>query len=607
MADVTNQAPTPPARAIEQHGVIGDRSTIALVATCGTITFLCWPRFDSPTVFASLLDEERGGRFAIEPELDGARTMQCYVPDTNVLVTRFLADEGSVEITDAMVPTHGKDGGLSQLIRRVCATRGRVRLRMRCAPRFDYAREPGHARGVERGVLFETSVLRLRLTGTVPITLDADGAAAVFTLDAGETADFVLDAGEKPPLTDRDVTAALAHTLGFWRDWAKHSRYRGRWRETVTRSALMLKLLTSREHGSIIAAATFGLPEQPGGGRNWDYRAVWIRDASFTVYAFMRLGFRHEATDFMAWIGDRANEAKEGRMRIMYGVDGHGRFEEQTLDHLSGYRDSRPVRIGNEAYEQTQLDIYGELLDSIYLSNKYGDAISHEGWTHVRTIIEYVCEHWREPDAGIWEMRDEPREYLHSRLMCWVAVDRALRLADKRSLTAPFEHWRAVRNEIHDDIWAQFWDAERGHFIQAKGRPVVDASLLMMPLVRFVAATDPRWLSTLAAIERDLTDDGFVYRYREGDGLDGGEGAFTACSFWFIECLARAGRIEEAHVHFERVLGYANHVGLFSEQLGRKGEHLGNFPQALTHLALISAAYYLDRELEGGPPTQWRP
>ncbi len=607
MADVTNRAARPAVRAIEQHAVIGDRSTLALVATCGTITFLCWPRFDSPTVFASLLDEENGGRFSIEPDLADARMMQCYVPDTNVLVTRFLSDEASAEITDAMVPTHGHEGGSSQLIRRVSVTRGAVRVRMRCTPRFDYARDPGHARGIERGVLFETAVLRLRLTGTVPITLDDDGASADVMLGPGETADFVLDAGEKPPLTDREVSDALEATLAFWREWSGRSRYRGRWREIVGRSALLLKLLTSREHGSIVAAGTFGLPEQTGGARNWDYRAVWIRDASFTVYAFMRLGYRREASDFMNWISDRATEAKGGRMRIMYGVDGHGRLEEQQLDHLAGYLGSRPIRIGNEAYEQTQLDIYGELLDSIYLNNKYGDAISHDGWNHVRTLIEFVCERWRDPDAGIWEFRGEKREYLHSRLMCWVAVDRALRLADKRSLTAPFERWRAVRNEIHDDIWQGFWDDERGHFIQAKGQPVVDASLLMMPLVRFVSATDPRWLATLAAIERDLTDDGLVYRYHGADGLDGGEGAFTACSFWFVECLARAGRLHEAHVHFERVLGYANHVGLFSEQLGRKGEHLGNFPQALTHLALISAAYFLDRELEGGEPAQWRP
>ena len=597
----------PPRRAIEQHGVIGDRSTIALVATDGAITFLCWPRFDSPTVFASLLDDECGGSFELNPLFAEARTLQYYLPDSNVLVTRWLSTEGSVELTDTMVPEHGPDGGRSQLIRRIVVTRGAARIRLRCAPRFDYARERGHARLIEGGAIFETAVTRLRLQASVPLTVDEEAASATFDLEAGATADFVLDSGDNPPLGDREVGVAIRDALAFWRDWVRGSTYRGRWRETVIRSALLLKLLTSREHGSIIAAATFGLPEQPGGVRYWDYRAVWIRDASFTVYAFMRLGYRREAADFMRWIGDRAHDAHGGRMRIMYGVDGHGRFEEETLRHFRGYRESCPIRIGNEAYEQTQLDVYGELLDSIYLNNKYGDAISHEGWGHVCALVEYVCEHWREADAGIWEMRDEPREYLHSRVMCWVAVDRALRLADKRSLSAPFARWQGVRNDIHNDVWENFWDAERGHFVQAKGRTDVDAALLMMPLVRFVSATDPCWLSTLDAIARDLTDDGLVFRYRASDGLEGREGAFTACSFWYVECLARAGRLDDAHLVFEKVLSYANHVGLFSEQLGATGEHLGNFPQALTHLALISAAFYLDRALEGGEPPHWRP
>ncbi len=596
-----------PVRRIEHHGVIGDRATIALVATDGTIDFLCWPRFDSPTIFAGLLDEARGGGFAIAPILPDARALQRYLPDTNVLSTRWLSPEGSAGLTDAMVPSNGSEGGLSRLIRRVTVTRGTVRLRLRCAPRFDYAREQAHARLVDGGVMFETAAMRLRLSGSVPLSIEAGDAIAEFELAAGQSADFVLDGGDYPPLAPRDVTLCLDHTLAFWQDWARHSTYRGRWREVVNRSALVLKLLTSREHGSIIAAATFGLPEHPGGGRNWDYRAVWLRDASFTVYAFMRLGYRAEARAFMNWVSDRANEAEGGRLRIMYGVDGDGKLAEKTLDHLRGYRDSRPVRIGNEAYEQSQLDIYGELLDSMYLNNKYGDAISHEGWNHVRLVVEHVCQHWRDADAGIWEMRDEPREFLHSRVMCWVAVDRALRLADKRSLRAPFEQWRQVRNDIEEDIWANFWSEACGHFVQAKGRTNVDASLLLMPLVRFVSATDPRWLATLDAITRDLTDDGLVYRYRDKDGLDGREGAFTACSFWYVECLARAGRIEQAHLTFEKVLGLANHVGLFSEQLGSSGEHLGNFPQALTHLALISAAFYLDRELSGTEGTTWRP
>ncbi len=594
-------------RPIQDHGVIGDRSTIALVATDATIDFLCWPRFDSPTVFASLLDSETGGAFALAPVLSDPCLKQAYLPDSNVLVTRFLSTDGSAEVTDAMLPAHGREGGPTRLIRRVRSTRGRIRFRLRCLPRFDYARDAGLPRCVDSGIMFETATLRLRLHGSVPLSI-ADGAAvADFELDQGETADFLLDAGDLPALSQSAVADALSATLRYWRKWASRSTYRGRWRETVTRSALLLKLLTSREHGSIIAAPTFGLPERPGGSRNWDYRAVWIRDASFTVYAFMRLGYRQEAADFMHWIAARAAASEDGSMRIMYGIDGHGDLTETTLDHLAGYRESRPIRIGNEAYEQVQLDIYGELLDSIYLNNKYGEAISHAGWNNVLTIMEQVCAHWRDADAGIWEMRNAPREFLHSRLMCWVAVDRALRLADKRSLSAPFEHWRQVRNDIHAEIWSKFFDHEVGHFVQAKGSKEVDAALLLMPLVRFVSATDPQWLATLDAIRDQLTDDGLVFRYRAADGLDGEEGAFAACSFWYIECLARAGRVEEAHLIFEGVLGHANHLGLFSEQIGPTGELLGNFPQALTHLALISAAFYLDRELSGAADTTWRP
>ena len=593
--------------AIEDHGVIGDCATTALITTDGTIDFLCWPRFDSPTVFASLLDAEAGGAFSLRPELPDVRTIQSYLPDTNVLLTRWLSAEGSAETLDAMVPALGEDGGLPRLIRRVRATRGRVRIRLHCAPRFDYGREMPHPRPVDRGVMFDSPTMRLRLTASVPLTIVGAAAIATVELDAGETLDLVLDAAEALPLAAGEVTEALEHTQRFWRSWSRRSTYRGRWREVVHRSALLLKLLTSRDHGSIVAAPTFGLPEAIGGSRNWDYRAVWVRDASFTVYAFLRLGYDGEAAEFMRWMSNRARASADGSIRIMYALDGSDEPAEQALDHLAGYAGSRPVLIGNEAFGQTQLDIYGELLDSIYLSNKYGRAISYDGWNNVRRIVEHVCERWREADAGIWEMRDAPREFLHSRVMCWVAVDRALRLARKRSLTAPFDRWERVRNEIHDDIWANFWNEERGHFVQARGGTDVDAALLLMPLVRFVSATDPRWLATLDAIREQLTDDGTVYRYVGSDGLHGREGAFTACSFWYVECLARAGRLDEAHVMFDRVLGHANHLGLFSEQLGPAGEHLGNFPQALTHLALISAAFYLDRELAGGPATTWRP
>lgn len=598
-----------PPRPIEDHAVIGDLSTAALVALDGTIDFMCWPRFDSPSVFAALLDPERGGCFELAPVLPGARNLQSYLPESNVLVTRWLSASGSAEICDLMI--HHAPGRTepSRLIRRVRATRGTVGFRLSCRPRFDYARRRGTAEAVAGGVLFTgEDGTALRLCGSVPLTIVGPDAEADFVLDAGEQADFVLDDGQGDPLSADAVTDAFEATLARWQAWARRSTYRGRWREAVTRSALVLKLLTSRDHGSMAAAATFGLPEAAGAGRNWDYRATWIRDASFTVYAFLRLGYVDEASRFIDWVRDRIIDAgPDGKLRVMYALDGSEIAAETDLTHLAGYGGSRPVRIGNAARDQVQLDIYGELMDSVYLANKYGDAISQQGWTRACNAIDHVCEHWREPDAGIWEMRGEPREFLHSRVMCWVAVDRALRLAAKRSLPAPFARWSELRNEIHADIWENFLDPERRHFVQSRGADALDASLLLMPLVRFVSATDPVWLATLDAIRDELTDDGFVFRYRSDDGLDGKEGVFTACSFWYVECLARAGRSAEAQLGFERVLGCANHVGLFSEELGPSAEHLGNIPQALTHLAMISAAYYLDRQLSGTENAMWRP
>ncbi len=594
-------------RRIEDHGIIGDLATVALVAGDGAITFLCWPRFDGPSVFAGLLDPGRGGDFTVEPDLPGRRVTQSYLPDTNVLVTRWLSGAGSAELFDLM-PIIDEPG--PRVVRRVRATRGRVMVRVRCRPRVDYARRAGRAEACDGGVRFVTDGgSTLRLTATVPLTADGPDAAAEFTLDRGQAADFVLDGGDGPAADADTVGRWFDRTVDYWREWAGKSTYTGRWREAVNRSALVMKLLTSRAHGSVVAAATFGLPESRGGGRNWDYRATWIRDASFTMYAFLRLGYRAEAVEYFRWVADRIRDCagESGRLRIMYGLDGRRDLPEQTLDHLAGYGGARPVRIGNAAHEQLQLDIYGELLDSGYLLNKYAQAIAHDGWQNVVATVEYVCRHWREPDAGIWEMRGEPREFLHSRVMCWVALDRATRLAHKRSLPAPVERWNQVRGEIYADIWANFWtDDDGGHFVQSRGGAALDGSMLIMPLVRFVSATDPRWLSTLDAIGRTLVDDGRVFRYVGGDGLEGQEGGFLPCAFWYAECLARAGKLWEARQAFERALGHGNRLGLFAEEVGPAGEMLGNFPQALTHLSLISAAFFLDRELSNRPPAEWR-
>ncbi len=595
---------------IGDYGVIGDLHTIALVGIDGSIDFLCLPSFDSPSIFAALLDAERGGRFQLAPLLDGATRRQLYLPETNVLLTRFLDAAGVAEVSDFM-PV--EDAGVAHnLVRRAKTVRGEVTFRMRCAPRFDYARAPHTCeRRSASEVVFSgrsgDGTLALRLRSSVPLRLVDGDAVAEFTLRAEESAWFVLEVDEpgEPsvccrPDYERDAFKA---TVNFWRTWIARCTYRGRWREMVDRSALTLKLLTSQPHGSIIAAPTFGLPELIGGTRNWDYRYTWIRDASFTLYGLMRLGYADEAAAFMRWISARCGELEpDGALQIMYGIDGRHELPEEILPHLEGYMGSAPVRIGNAAYGHLQLDIYGELLDSVYLFDKYGSPIGYDDWTNIIRLVDWVCVNWRQPDEGIWEVRGGRHEFLYSRVMCWVAIDRAIRLAQKRSFPAPLARWHEVRDTIYRDIYANFWDAGRQAFVQHIGATTLDAASLLMPLVRFISPTDPRWVSTLTAIERELVSDSLVYRYRldDGgfdDGLTGQEGTFSMCSFWYTECLSRLGDLHKARFFFEKMLGYANHVGLYGEELGPQAQHLGNFPQAFTHLALISAAFDIDRRL----------
>jgi GH15 family glucan-1,4-alpha-glucosidase len=595
--------------AIENHAIIGDLNTIALVALDGTIDFLCFPRFDSPSVFAALLDEERGGMFSIKPSLNGAQHKQLYLPDSNILLTRFLSADGVVEISDFM-PV--EEAGISHnLVRRVKCVRGETEIRMVCAPRFNYARS-GHK--VERvgkkgnAVIFSSEgpdATALRLTSSHPIQIENGDAVAKFRLRPDESVSFVLEdaRAETECTADGYVAESFKATLNYWRNWIAHCKYRGRWREMVNRSALTLKLLVSQPHGSLVAAPTFGLPEVIGGVRNWDYRYTWIRDASFTIYALMRLGYTEEARAFNHWIEERCRELHpDGSLQIMYGIDGRQDLPELELAHLRGFRGSAPVRIGNGAATHLQLDIYGELMDSVYLYDKWGEPIGHDLWMNLVRLINWVCDHWHLPDEGIWEVRGGRQEFLYSRVMCWVAIERGVRMARKRSFPAPLGRWIEVRDRIYTEVFTDFWNSEKKSFVQHKGSSTVDASCLLMPLVKFISPTDSRWLSTLKAVEKELVEDSLVHRYRIGDaapdGLPGHEGTFSMCTFWYAECLARGGDAQQARFIFEKMLGYANHVGLFAEELGPAGEHLGNFPQAFTHLGLISAAYALDRKLE---------
>ena len=599
-------------RPIDKHGVIGDLRTCALVADDGTIDYFCWPNLDSPSVFTALLDSDEAGLFSLTPEWQGCRRQQLYLPDTNILQTRWLADEGVAEITDYM-PICEREDSKPRIIRRLKMVRGQGHFHLRCAPVHDYARATTKATLRDNVALFSANQQpTLRLSSSVPLRLDRQAAVAEFSLQTGEHAEFIFGCAQDEHLDSLQTDRCFQETLRYWRSWCQQSNWRGRWQEMVKRSSLALKLLTSWQHGSIAAAVTFGLPETLGGERNWDYRASWIRDASFSVYALMRLGYVDEAKRFTHWVGrcvENSHHDKE-RLQVMYRLDSSTDLHESELPHLSGYGDSRPVRIGNGAWQQTQLDIYGELMDAVYLANKYGEAISEHGWRNVCGTIDRLCDRWQEPDAGIWEMRGEPQHFLHSRLMCWVALDRALRLGMKRSLPMPYQRWDRARSAIREDIWQNFWNADLGHFTATRHGETLDASMLLMPLVRFVSATDPDWLATLDAIKARLVRDGMVWRYsREetpADALDGQEGSFVACSFWYVECLARAGRVEEAHFEFEKLLSYANPLGLYAEEFDFHGFALGNFPQALSHLALISAAFFLNRKLDGEDP-QWQP
>ena len=603
---------------ISEHGLIGDLQTAALVTSDGTVDFFCCPRFDSPSVFASLLDADRGGYCSIRPAADGYVSRQLYFPNTAMLITRFMTPGGVGEVLDFMPVIEGKPTDRHRLVRHLRCARGTMQFQLEIQPRFDYGRVAHTIEAHDAGAVFRAAngthltmhssgQRRAVSEGGVVIEQAGDGLRATLSLREGESGrGVVLESmgGEPQSLAPEELDRMAQDTAAYWKRWLGRSTYTGRWREMVSRSSMTLKLLTYEPTGAPVAAATFGLPEQAGGERNWDYRYTWIRDGSLSMHALAGLGYLEEAARFGGWMRDRATEqagSASGPLKIMYRVDGTSDLTEESLDHFEGWRASRPVRIGNGAADQLQLDIYGEAISALDTGSGHGLPIAHQGWLSLSRIIDWVCDNWDQPDEGIWETRGGRQDFTYGRFQCWVAVDRAIRLAARTGRPANVAKWVIERDRLYNQIMERGWNPKVEAFTQHYNTDVMDASLLLMPIEGFIEPRDPMWLSTLRAMDRELVSDSLVYRYNPAaspDGLHGDEGTFSLCTFWYVDALARSGRLDEAVLTFEKMQTYANHLGLFSEEIGASGEQLGNFPQAFTHLSLINAALTLNRELD---------
>ncbi|GAA2975027.1 glycoside hydrolase family 15 protein [Kitasatospora sp. NPDC006786] len=595
---------------IADHGLVGDLQTAALVSSQGVVDWFAAPRFDSPSIFAALLDHDRGGYFLFAPEETEVTYKQLYYPDTAVLVTRFMSPDGVGEVVDCMPPDRtGKPTDRHTLIRVVRAVRGTVRFVLDCRPRFDYGRAT-HVLDLQgETAVFRAPELAGYLQSTFPVERNGDDVRGEVTLNAGQLAGAAFtvcgpDGAPPAPITVEELNDQLFDIGNFWQGWLRTSTYRGRWPNMVNRSAITLKLLTYHPTGAPVAAATMGLPEQVGGERNWDYRYTWVRDGSLSVRALLDLGFVEEATRFTHWLRDRLAEraSSDGeRLQIMYRVDGDPDIPEVILDHFEGYRGSAPVRAGNAAMDQLQLDIYGEALYALAEGGTVGQQTGYHGWKALAATLDWLADSWDRPDEGIWETRGGRKDFTYSRVMCWAAFDVGLRLATEFSRPADLARWTTARNAILEQVMTRGWSDKEQALVQHYDGDVLDASLLLIPRVRFLAPKGPGWLSTLDAIDRKLVSDSLVYRYDPAaspDGLRGSEGTFSLCTFLYVDAMARAGRTEQGRYAFEKMQTYANHVGLFAEEVGPRGEQLGNFPQAFTHLSLIMAATTLDEALD---------
>ncbi len=577
------------------------------------------PSFDSPSVFGAIIDAEEGGTLKISPkDVSNSEVKQYYLPDTNILVTRFLSADGVAEITDFMPIQHFREKTQHhRIIRGVSVLHGTITFEVVCHPAFNYARDVHSLQILKRGAIFRSRRLSRVLSSSVPLEENgSNNVRTTFTLPQGQSAHFILESTVEQDVEPvsrlrSEYQDSLLETKNYWRAWLSQCRYQGRWREMVHRSALALKLLTYAPTGAIVAAPTASLPEDPGGERNWDYRYTWLPDSAFTLHSLLQLGFHDEAEAFANWLLARINESTDSQLQPMYTIDGGHELTETVLDHLEGYRQSSPVRIGNGAYKQLQLDVYGELLDAVYIAFGEGRGLYYRGWTALLRLLDWLSKNWQTPDEGIWEVRGGQRAFLHSRLMSWVAFDRAIRLAEAQSLPALVEKWKTIRDTIYNEIMERGWNEEKESFVQYYGSDAVDASSLLLSVTRFAEGKDPRMLRTIERIQKELMNEPHLYRYRIGsaasDGLKGYEGTFSICTFWLVEALTKAGRLEEARQNLEEMFTYANHLGLYSEEIGPLGEGLGNFPQAFTHLALISACDVLDRALNESSDTRFKP
>jgi GH15 family glucan-1,4-alpha-glucosidase len=584
------------AEPIEDYALIGDTHTAGLVSREGSIDWLCLPRFDSPACFAALLGDRSNGHWQLAPAGPVREVRRRYQGDTLVLETDYRTDDGVVRVVDCMPPRQS-DPDVARVVQGV---RGRVPMRMELTIRFDYGSIVPWVRHVDGALHAIAGPDSVWLRTPVPVYGQNLTTLADFTVAEGERAPFMLTwhASHRPAPRRIDPVRALGDTEAWWGEWASGIDYVGGWQDAVIRSLLTLKALTYAPTGGIVAAPTTSLPEQLGGVRNWDYRYCWLRDATFTLSALMLAGLTDEAKAWREWLL-RAVAGQPRQMQILYGVAGERRITEQELDWLAGYRGSRPVRVGNAAVNQFQLDVYGEVMDALYLGRHIGLEMDETAWDFQRALLEFLESNWREPDEGIWEIRGPRRHFTHSKVMAWVALDRAIKAVELLGHDGPVDRWRGMRRELHDEVCREGYDSQRDAFVQYYGADHLDASLLQIPLVGFLPAGDPRVKGTVAAIQRELMVDGLVHRYPpEGsqsvDGLPPGEGTFLACTFWLADNLALMGRRDEALAIFERLLTLRNDVGLLAEEFDpASGHHLGNFPQAFSHVALVNTANYL--------------